>query len=505
MQMSHATLPADALHHRIRQAVQQQWHAAGLPGGPAIDAQALQLGGDGSGYPSSFAVDVAASASVAAATLAAAQLGSLRSGSGCALACATVQVPHALAETTGYFTLDGVQPDLWSPISGLYPCGAAVGRPGWVRIHANFDHHRDGALQLLGLPIGESTSKQAVAQALDAWDAIDFETQAAEHGLVVAAARTPQEWAAHPQSAAVAAQPLVQITQLDAGQPAPPRAWPGLQGAGPLSGIQVLDLTRILSGPVAARTLAAHGAEVLMINGPGLPNIGAIADLSRGKRSALLDLKSAAGKAQFASLLDGAHVLLQGYHPGSLDALGFGPQQAAQWRPGIVYASLSAYGRSGPWADRRGFDSLVQTASGINWAEGQAFEGIAGGIAGGRSSGLRALPMQILDYAAGFWLAFGIQAALYRQATQGGSWHVQVSLAHTAQWLRELGQRPVLPQGLGDTTEAGLAARMAPYLQTLASGFGTLTAVRHSGVLGGVAMPWRYLSMPPGSAAPQWP
>ena len=502
MHMPHQAPPADDLHHRIRHAVQQQWQAAGLPGAPAIDAQALQLGGDGNGYPSSFAVDVAAGASVAAATLAAAQLGSLRSGS--ALASASVQVPHALAETTGYFTLDGVQPDLWSPISGLYPCGAAVGQPGWVRIHANFDHHRDGVLQLLGLSPGGLTQKQAVAHALKAWNAIDFEAKAAERGLVVAAARTPDEWVAHPQSAAVAAQPLVQITPLDAEQPAPPRAWPALQkekeseNAAPLSNIRVLDLTRILSGPVAARTLAAHGAEVLMVNGPGLPNIGAIADLSRGKRSALLDLKSAAGKAQFASLLGGAHVLLQGYHPGSLDALGFGPQQAAQWRPGIVYASLSAYGRSGPWADRRGFDSLVQTASGINWAEGQAFEGIAG------SSGLRALPMQILDYAAGFWLAFGIQAALYRQATQGGSWHVQVSLARTAQWLHELGQRPVLPQQAGGAAEGGVASRAAPYLETLASGFGTLVAVRPSGVLGGAAAPWLHPSMPPGSAAPQW-
>ena len=225
----------------------------------------------------------------------------------------------------------------------------------------------------------------------------------------------------------------------------------------------------------------------------GLPNIGAIADLSRGKRSALLDLKSAACKAQFASLLGGAHVLLQGYHPGSLDALGFGPQQAAQWRPGIVYASLSAYGRSGPWADRRGFDSLVQTASGINWAEGQAFEGIAG------SSGLRALPMQILDYAAGFWLAFGIQAALHRQATQGGSWHVQVSLARVAQWLKELGQRQA-----AEAPSADAAARVAPYLESMSSGFGALTAVRHSGVLQGHAAHWSHPSVPPGTNAPSW-
>ena len=476
-----------ALHAAIRHTIHTQWQAAGLPGTPALDAAALQLAGDGAAYPSGFQVDVAAAASVAASTLATAQLAALRGG-GTAPA-ASVQVAHALAETTGYFTLGGEQPDLWSPVSGLYPCGSAVGQPGWVRIHANFDHHRDGALQLLGLPTGPGTPKQAVALALQAWTAIDFEAQAAERGLVVAAARSPDEWAAHPQCAAIAAQPLVQITPLDADQPAPPLAWAPARSAAALAGLRVLDLTRILSGPAAARTLAAQGADVLMINGPGLPNIGAIADLSRGKRSALLDLKSTAGQAQMAQLIGGAHVLLQGYHPGSLDALGFGPQAAAQLRPGIVYASLSAYGRSGPWADRRGFDSLVQTATGINAAEGQAF-----------GEAMRALPMQILDYAAGFWLAFGIQTALYRQATQGGSWHVQVSLARTAQWLKALGTRTVS----APAARFLIANEVQPYLETLDSGFGPLVAVQHSGRLAGVDAVWSHPSMPPGSHAPVW-
>lgn len=474
----------ETCHAAARRSIHEQWRLAGLPGAPALDAQALQLSGDGVGYASSFRVDVAAAASVAAAGLAAAQLGALRSGS--EPAQVQVDVGHALAETTGYFTLDGVQPDLWAAVSGLYQCA-----DGWLRVHANFAHHRDGVLQLLDLPVGSATTKQQVAQALQARSAQAFEAQAAERGLVVAAARSPQAWAAHPQSAAVAEQPLVQISQLDAAQPAPPLAWPAQKGTQPLSGLRVLDLTRILAGPVAARTLAWHGADVLMVNGPGLPNIEAIADVSRGKRSVLLDLKSPAGQAQFAQLLEQAQVMLQGYHPGSLDALGFGPQAAAQLRPGIVYASLSAYGRSGPWADRRGFDSLVQTASGINWAEGQAW-----------GSGLRALPMQILDYSAGFWLAFGIQAALYRQATQGGSWHVQVSLARVAQWLKELGEQPVqLPT---TATEAERAARLAPYLETLPSGFGALCAVRHSANLGGAAAHWPHPAVPPGSDAPQW-
>lgn len=471
-------------HAAARRSIHEQWQLAGLPGAPALDAQALQLQGDGTGYASSFRVDVAAAASVAAAGVAAAQLGALRSGS--EPAQVQVDVGHALAETTGYFTLDGVQPDLWAAVSGLYQCA-----DGWLRVHANFAHHRDGVLQLLGLPVGSATTKQQVAQALLSRSAWAFEAQAAERGLVVAAARTPQEWAAHPQSAAVAAQPLVQISQLDAAQPAPPLVWPAQKGTQPLSGLRVLDLTRILAGPVAARTLAWHGADVLMLNGPGLPNIEAIADVSRGKRSALLDLKSAAGQAQFAQLLGQANVMLQGYHPGSLEALGWGPQAVAQLRPGIVYASLSAYGRSGPWADRRGFDSLVQTASGINWAEGQAWGG-----------GLRALPMQILDYSAGFWLAFGMQAALYRQATQGGSWHVQVSLARVAQWLQELG-RQALPQPTA-ATDAERAKRLAPYLENLPSGFGALCAVRHSAALVGATAHWPHPAVPPGSDAAQW-
>ncbi|WP_373604940.1 CoA transferase, partial [Comamonas sp. B-9] len=405
------------------------WQQAGLPA-QALQQGALALSGDGAAYPSSFCLDVAAPAAVAASGLASALIHQHRQQ--LAMPQVQVDVGHVLAECSGYFTLDGEQPNLWAPISGLYACGADRGAPGWLRIHANFAHHRDGMLRLLGLPTGEATPRQAVTDALQGWTAQAVEERAAALGLVVAAARSPQEWQAHPQSAAVAAQPLVAITQLDSNQPAAPRDGPAPAQHRPLAGLRVLDLTRILAGPVAARSLAAQGADVLMLNGPALPNIEAIADMSRGKRSALLDLKTPAGQGAMAALLGKAHVLLQGYRPGALDALGLDPQSAARLRPGIVYASLSAYGRSGPWADRRGFDSLVQTVCGINWAEGQAFG----------SAGLRALPLQILDYSAGFLLAFGIQAALYRQATQGGSWHVQVSLARVAQWLQSMGQRP---------------------------------------------------------------
>jgi crotonobetainyl-CoA:carnitine CoA-transferase CaiB-like acyl-CoA transferase len=473
------------LHAAIQASVQTLWQQAGLPV-PSLGEGSLALSGDGEAYPSSFCLDVAAPAALAASGLASALIDQRRQQQ--PMPQVKVDVGHVLAECSGYFTMDGEQPNLWAPISGLYACGADLGQPGWLRIHANFAHHRDGVLQLLGLPTGADTPRQAVAEALKGWTAQAVEERAAALGLVVAAARSPQEWQAHPQSAAVAAQPLVAITQLDSDHPAAPRDWPAPAQHRPLDGLRVLDLTRILAGPVAARSLAAQGADVLMLNGPGLPNIEAIADMSRGKRSALLDLKTQVGQATMAELLGDAHVLLQGYRPGALDALGLDPQSAARLRPGIVYASLSAYGRSGPWADRRGFDSLVQTVCGINWAEGQAFG----------SDGLRALPLQILDYSAGFLLAFGIQTALYRQATVGGSWHVQVSLARVAQWLQSMGQRAVAaaPAPAGVPPEA--------YLETMDTGFGRLRAVRHSAVLQGLPSGWPHAGQLPGGDQPRW-
>lgn len=462
--------------------------------GAGLDARALgrvHLAGTNQRLPSSFAVGTAAQASVAASALAATEIGAMRQP-GLPAQEVAVAMEHALAETTAFFTLDGVRPSIWSPVSGLYACGSAIGQPGWVRIHANFEHHRDGALLLLGLPPGEQTSRQQVAQALQSWNALDFEAKATAAGLVVAAVRSMQEWAEHPQSAALRAQPLVRITQIDSDSPAAPRAWRAIApDALPLSGLRMLDLTRILAGPVAARTLAAYGAEVLMVNGPQLPNIESIADMSRGKRSAQLDLKTPAGVAQMRQLLAGAHVFLQGYRPGSLQALGLGVDEVARLAPGIVCASLSAYGRSGPWADKRGFDSLAQTVSGINLAEAEAFG----------ESVPRALPMQILDYGAGFLLAFGVQAALLRQAAQGGTWHVEVSLARVAQWLVDLGRLPLTqPAPAADAA----ADWLQPYLETTESGFGRLCAVRPSAQLSRTPASLRRPSVPPGTDQPLW-
>jgi len=271
---------------------------------------------------------------------------------------------------------------------------------------------------------------------------------------------------------------------------APPLPLPPLAAdARPLSGLRVLDLTRVLAGPVGGKALAAYGADVMLVNAPQLPNIAAIADTSRGKLSSHIDLRSDLGRAALAALAGDAHVMVQGYRPGGLAALGFGPAELARQRPGIVYVSLSAYGTQGPWAPRRGFDSLVQTAMGFNQAEGEA--------AGDGKPRAMPMPMQILDEASGYLIAFGAAAALWRQQREGGSWHVQVSLAQTGQWLRSLGR---VANGL-----AAARPDIAPFTEASDSGFGPLRAVRHSAQLARTPAGWPRPSMPPGSHPPRWP
>jgi hypothetical protein len=383
-------------------------------------------------------------------------------------------------EASGSFTLDGRTPELWDPIAGLYPCGG-----GHVRLHTNFAHHRDGVLRLLGLPAGPGTAWAAVAKALQDWRALDFEQAAADAGLVVAALRRFDEWDAHPQAAAIAAQPLLALQRQGS---APPPAWPSLPaGALPLQGLRVLDLTRILAGPVAGRTLAAYGADVMLVNSPRLPNIEAIADTSRGKLSVHVDLQTAAGRETLRALVREADVFLQGYRPGALAALGFGPDELARLNPSLVSVSLSAYGETGPWGGRRGFDSLVQTATGFNHAEAQAFG----------AAEPKALPLQALDHGAGFLLAFGALAALRRRALEGGRWQVGVTLARTGQWLRSLGRL----QGFAQVPKP----RADDAMEATRSGFGMLRAVRHAAHFSHTPPRWLRPSMPAGSHPPVWP
>jgi crotonobetainyl-CoA:carnitine CoA-transferase CaiB-like acyl-CoA transferase len=426
--------------------------------------------------PSSFAVGTAAQTTIAAAALAACELGHVR---GAHRQIVSVDMQHAAMECMGTFRVNGETPDVWDKFSGLYRCA-----DGWVRVHTNFAHHRDGALKLLGLNPASAVRADAELAMLK-WRAIDYESASANAGMVAAAVRTFDEWDATPQGITIASQPLFTIERIG---DAPALAMHTItDDMSPLSGIRTLDLTRILAGPVAGRTLAAYGADVMLINSPNLPNIPSIAETSRGKLSAHVDLRVDSGQDALRALLKEAHVFIQGYRPGGLASLGFGANEAAKLRPGLVYVSLSAYGDEGPWAARRGFDSLVQTAIGFNDAEAAATN----------EAKPRPLPMQILDYATGFLIAMCVSAALIRQQREGGSWHVRLSLAQTGHWLRSLGR-----------IENGFSVSMPniePYLEMTSSGFGELSAVLHSAQLSRTPTACTRLSMPPGSHPPIWP
>ncbi|MEZ5727989.1 MAG: CoA transferase [Burkholderiaceae bacterium] len=471
------TSPVDTLRGLITAIGIGQAAGAGAAADADSTLERVTLTGTEPVLPSSFAVGTAAQTSIAAAALAA---DAIRQARGHRAQRISVDMRRAALECAGYFTVDGQVPVLMDPISGLYPCG-----DGWVRIHANFAHHRDGALVLLGLPADGSASRQDVERRLRDWAAEDFEQAAAQAGLVVAAQRSFARWDLHPQATAVADTPLVTIERIG---DAPPRGWRAADAKSrPLAGLRVLECTRILAGPVAGRTLAAYGAEVMLVNSPTLPNVASIIETSRGKCSAHIDLKTADGQAQMATLLAGADLFVQGYRPGSLADLGLGAQALAERHPGIVCASLSAYGHTGPWADRRGFDSLVQTGTGFNHAEAVA----------AAAPKPRAMPVQILDYASGFLIAAGAQAAIARQRREGGSWHVRVSLARTAHWLRGLGR-----------VENGFDAPRAEFRRELKrydTGWGEMRAVPHAARFARTPARWVRPSMPPGTHPPTWP
>ncbi len=458
-----------------RQVLAGLWTEARLPADALDD---IYLTGRDPVLPSSFAVGTAAQVSVAAAALAAATVWRQRGGQ---RQLVSVDMRHAATEflSEHWMSIVGSAPeDPWDRIAGAYQCGD--GR--WVRLHTNFPHHRDGMLRLLGCDY----DRAAVAAALQTWTAFDLEDAAAANGLCASAMRSFAEWDAHPQGQAVPTQPVVRITRIG---DAPARGLP--PGPRPLSGVRVLDLTRVIAGPVCGRTLAAHGADVLALASPHVPNLPRlIVDTGRGKLSADLDLTHPAGRARLEDLLGGADIFVQGYRPGAIAAHGFAPQDAARIRPGIIYVSLSAYGHVGPWSGRRGFDSLVQTASGFNHAEAEA----AG------QAGPKPLPAQALDHGSGYLLAFGALTALLHRMTEGGSWHVQVSLARTGRWIRDLGRVPnglSVPMPTRDDT--------ADLMEESESGFGRLRAVRHSAVLALTPPRWDRPCVPLGTNPPAWP
>ena len=458
-----------------REILSDIWTSAG---GEASALDALTLTGDEPQLPSSFRVAAAAQVSVAATGLAAAGIWKMRSGEAQDVA---VDMRHAVVECRSerYLRVDGKPPPpAWDAIAGVYKT-----RDGFVRLHTNFPHHRDAVCKVLNC----KPERDAVQAALMQWDGEAFETAAYAGGCVVAFMRSHDQWSATPHAKALAGLPLISIAKIGEAAPKP---WP--KGDRPLAGIRVLDLSRVIAGPVAGRTLAAHGADVLLISGPELPAIPWLTiDTGRGKLTSFVELKNEQGRGMLArSVGRGGYLFARLPAAARSLGLGFSPEDAARINPGIIYVTLSAYGAAGPWAERRGFDSLVQTTTGFNHAEGQA-----AGI-----DGPKELPAQMLDHATGYFMAFGAMMAKARQAREGGSWHVQVSLAQTGRWLWNLGR---VADGLDTRDLTGEA--VTPFIEEVASGFGALRSVRHSAILSKTPAFWARPAMPLGSHPPQWP
>ncbi|MFF4310467.1 CoA transferase [Streptomyces sp. 900105755] len=393
------------------------WAWSALGGNPALLSRVTTVTRE-STLPARLPVRRLARACVGACALAAAELAARRTGA--------AEVPRVRVDdgavaaaftSERHLLLDGRAPVQFAPLSRFWRAA-----DGWVRTHANYPHHGARLLRALGLP--EHASPEEAAARIAGRPALDVENTVYSAGGLAVALRSPGEWARHEQAVAVAKQPLVERDRLDT---AHPRVLPPLDaGAAPLlpaAGLRVLDLTRVLAGPVATRTLGLLGADVLRLDAPWLPELpDQHADTGFGKRSATLDL--ATDRAAFEELLGSADVVVTGYRPGALDRFGLSPEALAERRPGLVVAQVSAWGADGPWGGRRGFDSLVQVATGIAETEG-------------RADRPGTLPAQALDHGTGYLLAAGVLRALTEQSYDGGSRSVRLALARTARWLTE--------------------------------------------------------------------
>ena len=394
-----------------------------IPGWDAQRASGVEIsGGADPILPTPFRIGEAASASLAAVGLAVSDLWELRTGRRQDVKVDARQATASL-RSGQYMTMDGKRVGRErASVAGVYPAKNSR----WSYLHCNFPNHREAALSVLGV----EDDREAVRQAVARWDALELEEAIIAAKGAGGMARSMEEWARHPQAAAIASLPLLEIEKI---ADSPPQPLP--EGPRPLSGVRVLDLTRVLAGPTCARTLAEHGADVLRVTARHLPSSSTQEDdTGHGKLSTHIDLREKDDLETLLGLVREADIFSQGYRPGALAQRGFSPEDLARLRPGIVYVSLSAFGRTGPWAGRRGFDTVVQTVSGITTRQGELFPG--------DEPGPQFYPVSAIDYLTGYLMAFGTLVALARRVREGGSWLVRVSLAQTGRWLVERGQVP---------------------------------------------------------------
>ena len=433
--------------------------------------------------PTPFRIGTAAAATVAATGIAASELWETRTGRHQQVAVDVRQATASL-RSGHYMKLgDNEVSAARNSIMGVYP--TRDGR--WSYLHCNFPNHRAAALGVLGV----AEDRDTVARAVATWKAADLEEAIIAAKGAGGMARTQSEWARHPQSIAVAALPLMEIVRIGDSAPEPLPA-----GNRPLSGIRVLDLTRVLAGPTCARTLAEHGADVLKITAKHLPNLGYQEwDTGHGKLSAQLDLRATGDCETLRGLVREADVFSQGYRPGSLAGRGLSPEELATIRPGLVYISLGAFGHAGPWASRRGFDTVVQTVSGMTIRQAECVAG--------KTAGPQFYPVSAIDYCAGYLMAAGAMVALARRAREGGSWLVRISLAQVGKWIVDLGEVP--SEGLRDVPTEFTPAELVHWSTVSETPSGPLRHLKPVVQLSETPPRWERPSVPLGYHRPEWP
>lgn len=446
-------------------------------GGLTDQLDRVSIAGDGK-LPSVYAVTDLASASVAAAGIALSELIESTTEKD-----TFVRVDRRLASLwfgTSIYPLGWELPPAWDSIAGVYPC-----KDGWIRLHTNAPHHRKVALDVLGLDDTAliPADKKQVTRVTSEMGKFELETNVVSHGGCAAALQTADEWKSHAQGIAVSSEPVVwrssgSVTAQNNWRPTPER---------PLSGIRVLDLTRVLAGPVATRLLAGFGADVLRIDPIDWDEPNVVPDVTLGKRCARLNLKETQGREKFEKLLSSADILVHGYRPGAIAKLGFDNTRIRDIRPALIEVCLNAYGWTGPWNERRGFDSLVQMSCGI------AHEGMQ--TLG--SNEPHPLPVQALDHSAGYVIAAAAIRGLTERFQHGVGSCSRVSLARMATLLMQgpagTGDEQLVPAGSGDfnsrpeQTVWGTAHRLVSPL-----------------AISGTAISWSYPAAPLGSADAAW-
>ncbi|MFF9559963.1 CoA transferase [Streptomyces albus] len=322
-------------------------------------------------------------------------------------------------DAAGEYRPAPLSPDVEHMVSLTQPWRTADDR--WFVPHFNLPHLERRVLDVLGC----EPTPASVEAAVRAWKADDLEDAIAAAGACGGVVRTAREWLAHPQGARLAARPVVEITKIGDSAPEPLPAGPA-----PLAGVRVLDLTRILAGPTAALTMAEHGADVLMVTAPHLPQVPPfVRDTSHGKRSTYLDFTKPDQAARLRQLAADADVFVEGYRPHRMEAHGFGPADLAAIRPGTVYVTVNCFGSGGPFGDRAGWDQVAQAVTGICDTQGRATKA-------GRP---QLTPVYLCDFLTGFLGGYGAMLALARRAREGGSYHVTVSLCQSAMLLQRQG------------------------------------------------------------------